>query len=371
MTAAEKERVLELGGLYVLGTERHEARRIDNQLRGRSGRQGDPGESRFFVSLEDDLMIRFGGERVKGLMDRLNVDPDLPIESGMVSKQIEGAQVKVEGFNFDTRKHLLEYDEVINQQRTVIYNQRNEVLRREDLRPVIWDLLEAEIGGLVSTFTASEEPEEWDIESLATQVRTIFELPEDEDPTDWAEWEPDEIREHLLTIADELYAAKVERLGEEVMLQLERAVLLRAIDQSWIRHLTALDELRAGIGLRALAQEKPITVFKREGFDMFQSLLAVIGENAVRGVFLAEPAEQEQQQRRPRAMDKAVAGRGDLLRQAQKAGAERKPQTVRVGPKLSRNAPCWCGSGKKYKQCHMREDAEAGGPPAPASVQRD
>ena len=374
LTAAEKEKVLELGGLYVVGTERHEARRIDNQLRGRSGRQGDPGESRFFVSLEDDLMIRFGGERVKGLMDRLNVDPDLPIESGMVSKQIEGAQVKVEGFNFDTRKHLLEYDEVINQQRTVIYDQRDEVLRREDLRPVIWSLLEEEVGALVATYTASEEPEEWDIESLGTQVGTLFELPEEEEVADWGEWEPEEIREHVLAIADEIYTAKVARVeeefGEGTMLQLERAVLLRAIDQAWIRHLTALDELRAGIGLRALAQEKPITVFKREGFQMFQSLLAVIGENAVRGVFLAEPAVQEQQARRPRAMDKAVAGRGDLLRQAQKAGAARKPQTVRVGPKLSRNAPCWCGSGKKYKQCHLREDAKSGGPPAPAGAQR-
>ena len=359
----ERGQVLELGGLYVLGTERHEARRIDNQLRGRSGRQGDPGESRFYVSLEDDLMIRFGGERVKNLMERLGVDEEQEIESGLVSKQIEGAQGKVEGYNFDLRKHLLEYDEVINEQRRVIYEQRTEILKRDELRPIVWDMLTEEVRSTVSMYAGWGEPEDWDIDGLSTAARTLFEIPEDENHEDWREWSAEEIGDHILALAEDIYDAKVERLGEDVMLQMERSVMLRAIDQAWIRHLTALDELRTGVGLRAIGQEKPLNVFKKEGYSMFQALVGIIAENAVRGVFLAEPASQDQgraQAQHSKMLERAKAQQGDVLRQAQAAGGDATPQPIkRVTPKIGRNDMCHCGSGKKYKSCHMREDLQA------------
>jgi preprotein translocase subunit SecA len=361
----EKVEVLEAGGLFVLGTERHEARRIDNQLRGRAGRQGDPGESRFFVALEDDLMLRFGGDRVKNLMDTLGVEDDVPIESGLVSRQIEGAQVKVEGYNFDLRKHLLEYDEVINEQRKVIYEQRAEVLRRDDLRPVIWEMVIDEVHGLPPPYTMAQTREEWDMLALAHAAHAIFPLPADTDPEEWRQWTPDEIGDHLLALAEEMYEAKLERLGPELMTHIERAVMLRSIDTWWIRHLTALDELRTGIGLRAFGQQDPLVTFKREGYGMFQSLLENIQQEIVRGIFYAEPAVNEPV--RPRTMQRARATRGPEL-DAQEQAAQR-PETVTVGVKIGRNDMCWCGSGKKYKNCHMKQDDANGGPPPAALAQ--
>jgi preprotein translocase subunit SecA len=362
-TASERGQILELGGLYVLGTERHEARRIDNQLRGRAGRQGDPGESRFFVALEDELMLRFGGERVKNLMDSLGVEDDVPIESGLVSRQIEGAQVKVEGYNFDLRKHLLEYDEVINEQRKVIYEQRTTVLQHDDLRPAVWEMVAEEVAGLVPAYTAASERQDWDMLGLAHAAHAIFQLPEGTDPEEWRQWTPDEIAEHLTALAEETFEAKRERLGDETMHQLERAVMLRAIDTWWIRHLTALDELRTGIGLRAFGQQDPLVTFKREGYAMFQSLLTNIQEEIVRGIFYAELTTNEPAP--PRTMQRARASRGpELDAQAQAAA---RPDTVTVGVKIGRNDPCWCGSGKKYKLCHMKQDEKNGGPP-PAAV---
>jgi len=352
-TAAERAKVIELGGLFVLGTERHEARRIDNQLRGRSGRQGDPGESRFFVALEDELMLRFGGERVKSLMDTLGVEDDQEIESGMVSRQIEQAQVKVEGYNFDLRKHLLEYDEVINEQRRVIYEQRAEVLKRDDLRPIIADVLADQVEALVAQYTAEDHAEDWDVAGLATAARMQFPLAAEEDPESWRNWTREELAGHLLSLAEEAYDARTERLGAEMMHHIERVVMLRAIDSWWIRHLTALDELRTGIGLRAFGQQDPLVTFKREAFGMFQSLMANIADEMVRGVFHAEPVSGEPE--RPRAMERQRAGRGALQAQAQAATAG-PPVPVRVGQKLGRNDPCHCGSGKKYKHCHMRAD---------------
>jgi preprotein translocase subunit SecA len=358
-TIDEREKVKEIGGLYVMGTERHEARRIDNQLRGRAGRQGDPGESRFFVALEDDLMVRFGGERVKNLMGRLGVEDDLPIESGLVSKQIESAQVKVEGFNFDIRKHLLEYDEVINEQRRVIYEQRTEVLRRDDLRPVVWRMVEEDVEAIVAGHTLDEHPEDWDLDALATEIRLLFHLPEDEDPAGWVGWSPEELTGHLLSLAEEYYAAKTERLGEDVIHQIERTVMLRTIDHWWVRHLTALDELRTGIGLRAAGQQDPLVTFKREGYGMFQQLLGGIGADIARGVMLAEPVQQNAApaSRRPLARTR----RGSLADVAARpaAAAAQAPAPSQLGDKIGRNDPCPCGSGKKYKQCHMKEDMAA------------
>ena len=376
--ARERDEVIALGGLFVLGTERHEARRIDNQLRGRAGRQGDPGESRFFVAMEDDLMLRFGGDRVKRLMERFGVDESQEIESTLVSRQIEGAQVKVEGYNFDVRKHLLEYDEVINEQRKLIYGQRAEILRREEYRPIFWTMLEEEVAALVDLYTAGER-DEWDLAGLHTVVRSIFPIPDDEHHEDWRSWSPDAIRNHLLALAEELYDAKTARLGPDLMHQLERHVLLRTIDNAWIHHLTALDELRTGIGLRGVGQEKPLVAFKRDGFAMFQSLLTIIRENIVRGVFLAEPAEAPRPApprpapdgdgratdgangssaaQRGRVGGQVAAPRDSLFARAQAAATAGAPGgPVRAQPKVGRNDPCWCGSGRKYKSCHMRED---------------
>jgi preprotein translocase subunit SecA len=364
-TEQERASVLELGGLFVLGTERHEARRIDNQLRGRAGRQGDPGESRFFVALEDELMLRFGGERVKNLMSSLGVEDDVPIESGLVSRQIESAQVKVEGYNFDLRKHLLEYDEVINEQRKVIYAQRTEVLRRDELREHVWEMVSEEITSLVPPYTASNHRDDWDMTGLAQAVHALFPLPAGEDPEDWRQWTPNEIGDHLLALAEDCYNAKAERLGAETMHALERAVLLQSIDSWWIRHLTALDELRTGIGLRAFGQQDPLVTFKREGYQMYMELKVRIREDIVRGIFYAEPAVAEPE--RPRAMQRARASRGAELDAQQAAAARADP--VQVGAKIGRNDPCWCGSGRKYKLCHMKQDEASGGPPPAALAQ--
>ncbi|MCE7938798.1 MAG: preprotein translocase subunit SecA, partial [Chloroflexi bacterium CFX6] len=308
-TQAERAKVVELGGLFVLGTERHEARRIDNQLRGRAGRQGDPGESRFFVAMEDELMIRFGGERVKSLMGRLGVADDEVIESGMVTKQIESAQVKVEGYNFDMRKHLLEYDEVINKQRLAIYERRTQVLAAEDLRPLIWEMVEKQVEDLVPIYTASQDRRDWDVAGLEHAIRAIFPLPEDEDPEDWRAWSPDEIADHLLALAGDVYDQKTERLGAETMHMIERSVMLRTIDQWWIRHLTAVDELRTGISLRSYGQQDPLVTFKREGYQMYQNLLANITHDTVRAVFFAEPMPAEAPRPRPAATTRVDRGR--------------------------------------------------------------
>jgi preprotein translocase subunit SecA len=298
-------------------------------------------------------------------MDTLGVEDDLPLESGMVSRQIEAAQVKVEGYNFDLRKHLLEYDEVINEQRRIIYEQRSEVLRRDDLRPIIWDMVEGEIHALVDTYTVPGRPEDWDVHALATATRAVFPLPPDEDPDEWTSWSVDELREHLLAEAEEAYDEKAERLGPEMMHQVERAVTLRVIDQWWVRHLTALDELRTGIGLVAYGQQDPLVTFKRRGYDMFQELLGKITADVARGVFHAELVSAAES-RRP-VLDRATAGRGRLIDQAM-AATTSAAQTVRVGTKLGRNDPCHCGSGRKYKLCHMKSDLAAGiAPPGAAA----
>ncbi|MFQ6059587.1 MAG: preprotein translocase subunit SecA, partial [Anaerolineae bacterium] len=257
----DREKVLELGGLHVLGTERHEARRIDNQLRGRAGRQGDPGSSRFYVSLEDDLMRRFGGERVKGFMEWAGMEEDIPIEHDLISKSIESAQIRVEGHNFDIRKHLLEYDDVVNKQREIIYEQRHRVLSEENLKPIIMDMIHDELAGLVALHTAGDR-EDWDLEALLASLRTIMPLPPSFTSARLGKLTPKEIEERLLDLAERLYEEKERQLGSKDMRQLERLVMLRAVDNLWIRHLTGLDDLREGIGLRAYGQQDPLVAFK-------------------------------------------------------------------------------------------------------------
>ena len=356
-TEQDKQKVRELGGLCVIGTERHEARRIDNQLRGRSGRLGDPGVSRFYLSLEDDLMRRFGGDRISGLMNRLGVEDDIPIEAGLVNRAIENAQTKVEGHNFDIRKHVLQYDEVVNEQRNRIYDQRRRILTEPSLKTSVETMIEEEINAVVSQFVTSEEADEWQLPELAGALRGIFPLPADFDVEQWRKGTREEVAEQAVALALATYEAKDVELGEPTMRQAEKQIMLWAVDNRWVRHLTDLDHLREGIGLQAYAQVDPVVAYKREAFNMYGALMEDIRGDIVKAVYTVQV--QRQQSAPPVPVATPIARNIRTNRD----GADSKAQTVRnSGPQLSRNDPCWCGSGKKYKNCHEKSDkAQAGG----------
>ncbi|MBL7169825.1 MAG: preprotein translocase subunit SecA [Candidatus Aenigmarchaeota archaeon] len=277
----DRERVMGLGGLHVIGTERHEARRIDNQLRGRAGRQGDPGSSRFYLSLEDELMERFGGKRVADLMSRLGLEEDIPIEHRLVTKSIENAQTRVEGYNFDIRKHVLEYDDVVNKQREVIYGQRRKVLSNGDLKQTVLDLVNDEIYEIVDVYYQQEGG----LTSILNRVGRIYPLRISTDNLDrLRQLNPDILKRELLQKAKEVYEIKEQGLGEEEMRQIEKLVMLKAVDSLWIRHLTALDELREGIGLRAYGQQDPLVEYQKEAYRMFQELMGAIKRDVVHSI---------------------------------------------------------------------------------------
>ncbi len=339
--AADKEKVQALGGLHVLGTERHEARRIDNQLRGRAGRQGDPGSSRFYVSLEDEIMVRFGGGNVAGLMDKLGIDDDVPIEHNIVSKAIENAQTKVEGYHFDMRKHVVQYDDVMNKQREIIYEQRHRILSEDNLKEVVLEMVEEEVGAMADAFLTEGEGEEWDAQGLYNTLRSVVPLPEDFTPDVLASMSHDEVREALVNVAHEAYEEKEAALGSEQMRQLEKLVMLHVIDRLWVDHLTAIDDLRDGIGLRAYGQKDPLVEYKGEAYRMFQELMNGIKHNVVLMIYHSAL----QRRAAPAQPQKTSINRGEEM-QAQ------TPPTP--GKKIGRNDPCPCGSGKKYKRCHGR-----------------
>ncbi len=355
LTDAEKAKVVELGGLHVVGTERHEARRIDNQLRGRAGRQGDPGSSRFYVSLEDEIMKRMGN---KGLLEKVWQDEDMMIDVPLVAKAIEQSQIKMEGYNFDVRKHLLEYDDVINKQREVIYGQRRKILEASNLRSLVLDMLRDNIASLVATFAAGNYKEEWDLQTLANEIRKIFPLPNDA-PAAWEKMTPSQIQDQLDDLAEREYKEKETQQGSEEERLLERLVMLDAIDKLWVRHLTALDELRGGIGLRAIAQQDPLVTFKREAFGMFEQLNAEIKNQITHSIFHAQLTRVPQQPARPMQESRA---RDTQTRKAQ----PKKSSNLKVG----RNDPCPCGSGKKFKNCHMGRENELLGAMANASAKK-
>ena len=330
------EGVTDLGGLYVLGTERHESRRIDNQLRGRSGRQGDPGESRFYVSLEDDLMRLFGAENIEGMMDKLGMDDSIPIEHKLITRSIENAQRKVESRNFDIRKHVLEYDDVINQQREVMYSERDKVLSGEDLTETVLSMIDDVAEYIVDRFAGEQKyAEEWDLEGLMNYVQQIYLPQPDFSAEDLKGMLRDEVCELLKEKARALYWQRQEEMGKEIFAELERALMLRIIDEKWMDHIDAMDQLRHGISLRAYGQRDPLVEYKFEAYNAFQDMVESIKEDLVRYIFRVRVVAQPEQ----RAM---VENRGE----EEKA---RKP--VRVGKKIGRNDPCPCGSGKKYKKC--------------------
>ncbi len=361
-TDRDKEFVRSLGGLYVVGTERHEARRIDNQLRGRSGRLGDPGASCFYISLEDELMRKFGGDRIGGIMARLGVEDDVPIEAGLVNKAIENAQTKVEGYNFDIRKHVLRYDEVVNEQRNRIYDQRRRILTEPSLRLTIEDMIAAEVSAIVAEFTAGEYEDEWQLDELTKTLRAFAHpLPANVGPERWHNKKRAEIEADAIALAQQAYAAKEVEIGEPVMRNAEKQIMLWAVDSRWVRHLTDLDRLREGIGLRALAQQDPVVAYKREAFEMYSEMIDAIRSDTVRAVFSVQLQRQQAQQAAPpppTPIAKNIrTNRGD-------GGGDAKPQTMRkTGQELGRNDLCWCGSGKKYKNCHMKSDQAQGATP--------
>ncbi len=341
----EAERVCELGGLFILGTERHESRRIDNQLRGRSGRQGDPGESKFYLSLEDDLMRLFGAEKIFGIVDRMGLDDDTPIDAGILSGSIESAQKRIEDQNFTRRKNVLTYDDVMNQQRKVIYKQRNEVLDGMDLKDKITSMIEQCISDNVDMFCAGDEPSEWGIESLRENFAYI--LAEDElvyTQEERAELSREQLRDMLTERALEIYNGKEELFGSaDVMREVERVVLLRNVDEKWMDHLDAMEELKGSIGLHAYAQRDPVAMYRLQGADMFDEMIADIRENTVRMVLSVMPKPKEEI-KRVQVANPLIEGFAGGKAPAKKAPAKR---TEKVG----RNDPCPCGSGKKYKKC--------------------
>jgi preprotein translocase subunit SecA len=368
------EGVTGTGGLYIIGTERHESRRIDNQLRGRSGRQGDPGESRFFVSFEDDLMRRFAPEWLPGMMSKLGMEDNVPIEHSWVTKSIEQAQKKVEGHNFDIRKNLVDYDDVMNKHREVIYDERQKVLAGADIKELVLDMVEQELRELVGMMGQDEDGED-DIQGLLREVNTI--LPPSSDLTEdvLVSMRKDDIGDHLVEVAREQYEKREEHNhGPEGMRILERFVMLQTIDRLWIEHLTAMDEMREGIGLQAYGQVDPLVAYKREAFDMFDQLMGNIRRTVSRGIYhiefaptaVAVPVAQNPtalHENRDAIESATTTGSGgvtvtspDGVARPMPAGGGRPAAAtaggVAVLQKVGRNDPCPCGSGKKYKRCH-------------------
>ncbi len=340
------EGVTELGGLRIIGTERHESRRIDNQLRGRSGRQGDPGSSRFYLALEDDLLRIFGGERMTSIMERLGMEEGEPIEHGLISRAIENAQSKVEAHNFDIRKHLIEYDDVMNQQREVIYRQRREALNGKSLKPAIEDMIQDKADEIAETFADEKiSPEEWNLKGLDEAVfnQYNFHLGISDDFLD--ELTAEGLAETIAASAFELYAKKEGEIGEDNFRQLERYVMLNTVDTLWKDHLLSMDHLKEGIGLRGYAQQNPLIVYKKEGFEMFQGMISRIQEQTLSILYRIQPAEPEkiQEIHKPKEQNLIFSGSdGEPLK---------KKPVRRSNEKTGRNDPCPCGSGKKFKKC--------------------
>jgi preprotein translocase subunit SecA len=373
--------VVDLGGLYVLGTERHEARRIDNQLRGRSGRQGDPGESRFYLSGEDDLVRLFAGDRIKRIMERFKIPEDQPMEAKILSNQIEGAQKKVEEQNFVARKNVLKYDDVMNTQRKVIYEQRRAVLEGQDMSEDVREWIDEVVAATIDQFTREEYAEEWDLEALVKQMATLYEteVTVDELREDLGEISRDSLVEEFQDDARDAYTAKEEELTPDLMRELERFVILQVVDQRWREHLDAMDYLREGVHLRAMAQKDPLVEYRHEGHIMFESLGAAIREEVVLTLFHAQLAPDEADELQ-RAQEAAGANGGGLQYAHESlAGADAiaaagggaaatatlamsgggsttagapRPIVKSERENIGRNDPCWCGSGKKFKKCH-------------------
>jgi preprotein translocase subunit SecA len=354
--AAERNEVIAAGGLHILGTERHESRRIDNQLRGRSGRQGDAGSSRFYLSLEDDLMRIFGSDRIKGLMTKLGMEEGEAIEHGMVSRAIEKAQRQVEGRNFETRKHLLEYDDVMNKQRQEIYHLRKEILEGREGREYVQGICEELIDTLLENHCPEKvDPHDWNLTGLRTDMLAYFNLQGSDFGADLSELGVQELEDTLLAAVRNRYQEREARFGTEMMRSFERAIMLHAVDVAWKDHLLALDHLKEGIGLRGYGQRDPLNEYKRESYELFESMRSRVQDDILSKLFHFEPVTEEDmaEQRRRREMPQpAQLTFSAPAKEANSAPNVGAATVVRKDPKVGRNDPCWCGSGKKFKKCH-------------------
>ncbi len=343
----EQDKVRQAGGLCIIGTERHESRRIDNQLRGRAGRQGDPGTSRFFISLEDELMRLFGSDRLMAMVEKIGMDDDMPIEHKMLSKSIEGAQKKVEGKNFSIRKHVLQYDDVMNKQREIIYKERRNVLEGEDVHSEILDMIDKTIDRVLSYYIPEGSyPESWDLKALEERFVNIFHPDKKVEVGNVEDLTKESLKEIIKNEALRLYDEKEKLVGEERMRELERIILLQVVDSKWMDHIDAMDQLRQGIGLRAIGQEDPVRAYQIEGFDMFDEMIQSIQEETLNYIYgfqvriEAQPIERKQMV--------------DMDKLEQKGGSETEeegPKQIKTDKVVGRNDLCPCGSGKKYKKC--------------------
>lgn len=360
----EQEKVRELGGLCIVGTERHESRRIDNQLRGRSGRQGDPGQTQFCLSMQDELMRLFGGERMQNMVQRLGIEEDEAIEAGMITKQIENAQKKVEGKNFSIRKYVLQYDNVMNKQREIIYGERKRVLFGEDLREDVTSMTKQLIDEVVDpVVVASKFPEEWDFEEINKGLKKITPAfkPVEFTEEDFADMDEESLKARLYDDFEKIYQAKEEEIGIQQLREVERMILIRVVDNKWMDHIDAMDQLKSGIGLRGLGGQDPAGAYAQEGFDMFELMVNSIKEDFVKACYnvtVQTSAERKNvmgsgEGHKDEYADEPMMAGGDVPAQTQVPEREkRKPETVRRdAPKVGRNDPCPCGSGKKYKHC--------------------
>ena len=348
--APEQQKVVAAGGLYIIGTERHESRRIDNQLRGRSGRQGDPGETRFFISLEDELMRLFGSERIQGMVDRLGMEDDDAIEAGMLSKSIESAQKKVEGKNYAIRKAVLQYDDVMNKQREIIYGERRRVLEGENLKTEIETMIGITADEIISKYLPEDKPEAWDLKLLNERLKYVFAISVNtENAADIQDKK--EFVKNLREAIFKAYDMKQQSLPEDDFRELERVILLQVVDSKWMDHIDAMDQLRKGIGLRSIGQENPVLAYQKEGFDMFDSMNESIREETVRYLMNFQVREE-----RPQQVQRKQVVNIDNTRETIESAMEQKPQQAVRENKPGRNDPCPCGSGKKYKNCHGKND---------------
>ncbi len=338
--------VVEVGGLHIIGTERHEARRIDNQLRGRSGRQGDPGSSRFYLSLEDDLMRIFAADRLSGLMRRIGMEEDEPIEHRLISKAIENAQSRVEAHNFSIRKNIIEYDDVMNQQREIIYRQRREALQGGNLKPAVFDMIDDMLDSIIEENTAEKTyAEDWNLDGINKEMLRIFGLQPNLTVESLEDMDREALREDLLELAQQRYEAREQEFSEPIMRDLENYILLQTVDVLWKDHLLNMDYLKEGIGLRSYGQQDPLVAYKREGHEMFQQMISRVKEETLQKLFHIQIQREEQ-------LEEMRAEQEDQPMFYGPAEAPPKQQAVRKDGKVGRNDPCPCGSGKKYKKCH-------------------
>jgi preprotein translocase subunit SecA len=359
------EGVKELGGLYIIGTERHEARRIDNQLRGRAGRQGDPGTTQFYVSLEDELMRRFGGDRMWALMDKLGLPEDQPIENGIISKSIESAQSKIEGHNFDIRKQVLEYDDVVNKQREVIYKRRKNILKKKEVKNEIEDIIKNEVENIVSVHTSEELEEKWNTKEIQEEIEVLIgkqeglktQLSKIKKSREYSSSEAkiSAMMDYIFELLKKEYNHKVQKIGEEVFRKIEKEVYLRAVDQHWMEHLDNLVSLRDSTNLQSYGQRDPLIEYKKEGYRLFQDLLANINRSVIKTFFRIQPVENQNVPAKPVVPQENLqfsgASQNQHFKSLDKNQKPTNPQPVKNQTKVGRNDPCPCGSGKKYKKC--------------------